>query len=88
MARGTDAAIVALLIIGIIAVAILALLYLELLLAAIVVLVAVVFVALAVAVVLGGLATIPYYLLKRGRDAQPGSYRLEQMDEMKGKERK
>ncbi|MBN1109522.1 MAG: hypothetical protein JXA45_02050 [Methanomassiliicoccales archaeon] len=88
MARGVDAAIVALLIIGILAVAILALFYLEWLLAAIVILVAAVFLVLAVALLLGGLAVIPYYFVKRGKDTQPGSYRLEQMDDMKDQERK
>jgi hypothetical protein len=88
MARGVDAAIVALLIIGILAVAILALFYLEWLLAAIIILVAAVFLVLAVAVLLGGLAIIPYYFVKRGKDTQPGSYRLEQMDDMKDQERK
>lgn len=88
MARATDSAIIALLIIGVIAVAILAILYLEWLIAAIIVLVAVVVLAVVVLLILGSLAVIPYYFAKRGRDAQPGSYRLDQLRDPKDQERK
>ncbi|MCG7845302.1 MAG: hypothetical protein MIO90_07730 [Methanomassiliicoccales archaeon] len=86
--RAADATIVALLVIGVIAVALLAFLYLEWLLAFIIILVAVVVIAAVVLAILGGLAVIPYYFIKRGKDTQPGSYRLEQMDDMQQKERK
>jgi len=38
--------------------------------------------------VLGGLAAIPYYFAKRGRDSQPGSYTLGQLKDPKDQERK
>jgi hypothetical protein len=79
---------VALLVIGVIAVALLALWYLEWLVAAIIVIVAVAVLVLALVAVLGGLAAIPYYLTKRGRDSQPGSYTLEQLNDPKDQERK
>jgi len=88
MSKGSDVTIVALLVIGVIAVAILALLYLEWLLAGIIVVVAVAVLVLAAAIILGGLAAIPYYFLKRGRDSEPGHYTLEQMEEPKNQERK
>ncbi len=88
MARASDVTIVALLVIGVIAVALLALVYLDLLLAAIIVLVAVAALVAVVLVVLGGLAVIPYYFAKRGRDSAPGSYTLEQMKDPKDQERK
>lgn len=86
--RGADATLIALLIIGIIAVALLALYFLPLLLAAIIVIVAVIFIVVAIALVFGLLAAIPYYFIKRKKDAEPGSYRMEQMDDMQQKERK
>jgi hypothetical protein len=88
VSRGADATLVALLIIAIVAVAILAILFLPWVLAAMLVIVAIIFVAVAVLLILGGLAAIPYYFLKRGRDTEPGSYRMEQMDDMQKKERK
>lgn len=83
-----DATIVALLVIGVVAVALLAVWYLEWVVAAIIVLVAVAFLVLALLAVLGGLAAIPYYFAKRGRDSQPGSYTLEQIRDPKDQERK
>jgi len=84
--RGKDVTIITLLIIGMMAVALLALLYLEWLLAALIIIVALAFIAAVVIIVLGGLAAIPYYFAKRGRDSQPGSYKLEQIeDPEKGK---
>lgn len=77
----------ALLVIGIIAVAILALLYLDWLLAAIIIIVALVVIGTVVLLILGSLAVIPMYFLKRGKETQPGSYRLEQMDDLQQKER-
>lgn len=77
----------ALLVIGIIAVAILALLYLDWLLAAIIIIVALVVIGAVVLLILGSLAVIPMYFLKRGKETQPGSYRLEQMDDLQQKER-
>lgn len=78
----------ALLVIGVIAVALLAIWYLEWVLAAIIVLVAAAFLVIALAVILGGLAIIPYYLAKRGQDQRPGSYTLEQLKEPKDQERR
>jgi len=86
--RGADATFVALLIIGIIVVALLALYFLPWVLAAIIVIVAIIFVVVAVALILGGLAAIPYYFLKGGKGSEPGSYRMEQMDDLQQKERK
>jgi hypothetical protein len=86
--RATDATIVALLVIGIIAVALLALWYLDWLLAAIIILVAVIVIGAVVLMILGSLAIIPIYFMKKGKDTQPGSYRLEQMDDLQQKERK
>ncbi len=83
-----DATIVALLVIAVIAVALLAVWYLEWVLAAIIVLVAAAFLILALVAILGGLAVIPYYFAKRGRDSQPGSYTLEQIKDPKDQERK
>ncbi|KAF5055359.1 hypothetical protein DSECCO2_378530 [anaerobic digester metagenome] len=83
-----DATIVALLTIAVIAVALLAVWYLEWVLAAIIVLVAAAFLILALVAILGGLAVIPYYFAKRGRDSQPGSYTLEQIKDPKDQERK
>lgn len=68
--------------------ALLALWYLELLVAAIIVLVAVAALVLALVAVLGGLAVIPYYFAKRGRDSQSGSYTLGQLKDPKDQERK
>ena len=51
-------------------------------------LIAAVFLIMALLVVLGGLAVIPYYLAKRGRDTQPGSYSLDQGKDPKDKESK
>jgi len=34
-----------------------------------------------VLLVLGGLAAIPFYFAKRGQDPQPGSYKLEQIED-------
>ncbi len=78
----------ALLTIAVIAVALLAVWYLEWVLAAIIVLVAAAFLILALVAILGGLAVIPYYFAKRGRDSQPGSYTLEQIKDPKDQERK
>ena len=78
----------ALLVIAVIGVALLAVWYLDWVLAAIIVLVAVAFLVLVLAAVLGGLAIIPYYFAKRGRDTQPGSYTLEQVKDIKDQERK
>ena len=86
--RGADTTIVALLIISIVAVAFLALLFLPLVIAALLVIVAVIFVAVAVILILGGLMAIPFYFLKRRKTVEPGSYRMEQMDDMQQKERK
>jgi len=83
-----DATIVALLVIAVIAVALLAVWYLEWVLAAIIVLVAAAFLVLALVAILGGLAVIPFYFAKRGRDSQPGSYTLEQIKDPKDQERK
>jgi hypothetical protein len=83
-----DATIVALLVIGVIAVALLAVWYLEWLVAAIIVIVAVAVLIIALLAVLGGLAAVPYYFAKRGRDSQPGSYTLEQLKDPKDQERK
>jgi len=88
MAKASDLTMVALLAIGAMAVAILAIMHLGLLLAAIVVLVLISLLALAVLLVLGGLASVPYYLAKRGRDTQPGSYSLEQLKDNREQERK
>jgi len=79
---------VALLVIGVIAVALLALWYLEWVLAVIIVMVAAAFLVLALLFILGGLAAIPYYFAKRGRESQPGSYTLEQLKDPKDQERK
>ena len=46
------------------------------------------FLVLALLFVLGGLAVIPYYFAKRGRESQPGSYTLEQLKDPKDQERK
>ena len=78
----------ALLVIGVIAVALLALWYLEWVLAVIIVMVAAAFLVLALLFILGGLAAIPYYFAKRGRESQPGSYTLEQLKDPKDQERK
>ena len=86
--RGADTTIVALLMVSIIAVAFLALLFLPLVIAALLVIVAVIFVAVAVAFILGGLMVIPFYFLKRKKNVEPGSYQMEQMDDMQQKERK
>ncbi len=83
-----DATIVALLVIAVIAVALLAVWYLEWVLAAIIIMVAAAFLVLALLFVLGGLAVIPYYFAKRGRESQPGSYTLEQLKDPKDQERK
>lgn len=78
----------ALLVIAVIAVALLAVWYLEWVVAAIIVMVAAAFLILALLFLLGGLAVIPYYFAKRGRDSQPGSYALEQLKDPKDQERK
>jgi len=78
---GKDVTIIALLMIGMIAVALLAVLYLEWLLAIIIIIVALSFIVAVVLLVLGGLAAIPFYFAKRGQDSQPGSYKLEQIEE-------
>ncbi|MHC1680167.1 MAG: hypothetical protein AB9860_02810 [Methanomassiliicoccales archaeon] len=83
-----DATIVALLVIAVIAVALLAVWYLEWVLAAIIIMVAAAFLIMALLFVLGGLAAIPYYFAKRGRESQPGSYTLEQLKDPKDQERK
>jgi hypothetical protein len=87
-ARGRDAVLIALLVIGVIAVAILALAYLDWLLAAMIVLIAVIALVVVAAVIIGGLAAIPYYFTKRGKDSTPGSYKLEEVDDMRPKEQK
>ncbi len=78
----------ALLAIAVIAVALLAVWYLEWVLAIIIVIVAAAFLVLALLFVLGGLAAVPYYFAKRGRESQPGSYALEQLKDPKDQERK
>ncbi|MCX6650598.1 MAG: hypothetical protein NT131_02935 [Methanomassiliicoccales archaeon] len=85
--HGKDATIMALLIIAMIAVALLALLYLEWLLAAIIIIVVIAFLAAVIILVLGGLIAIPFYFAKRGRDSEPGSYKLEQMEDPEQKKR-
>ncbi|HQQ24830.1 MAG TPA: hypothetical protein PLR51_00960 [Methanomassiliicoccales archaeon] len=83
-----DATIVALLVIGVVAVALLAVWYLEWLVAVIIVIVAAAVLVIALLAMLGGLAAIPYYFAKRGRDSQPGSYTLGQLKDPKDQERK
>lgn len=83
-----DALLVALLVIGVIAVAILAISYLDWLVAALIVLIAIAVLVAVAAMIIGGLAAIPYYFAKRGKDSAPGSYRLEEIDDMQRKEQK
>jgi len=83
-----DALILSLLAIGVVLLIIAALMNLELLAVILLVGIALVLFLIVALAIVGVIAAIPLYVLKRGKDSEPGNYRLDDVRSIKEDEKK